>query len=295
MIKLLVLGILLVFAVVAAAMGDRPPETGSTRLFDNPERVTIRGYDGDAMEPFITRDGRYLLFNNSNDPAVNTNLHWAERVDDLRFDYKGEIDGANSPALDGVASMDRQRRLYFVSTRSYEKSLSTIYRGTFANGRVAEADIVPGVSPMTPGMVNFDAEVSPDGDTLYFVDGRFTGGAMPETADIVIAERDGGGFRRSADSERILRNINSAVLEYAPCIAADGLTLFFTRVRNGLGASPAIYMAQRGSSADSFGQPLKLESMVGFVEAPTLSPDGKSLYYHRREGGRFALYRVTRQ
>jgi len=29
--------------------------------FSGPERVAIHGYSGDAMEPFITRDGRYLL------------------------------------------------------------------------------------------------------------------------------------------------------------------------------------------------------------------------------------------
>jgi hypothetical protein len=44
------------------------------------------------MEPFITRDGRYLFFNNSNDPSVNTNLRYAERIDDLTFKYKGEVD-----------------------------------------------------------------------------------------------------------------------------------------------------------------------------------------------------------
>jgi hypothetical protein len=30
------------------------------------------------------------------------------------------------------------------------------------------------------------------------------------------------------------------------------------------------------------------------VEGPTLAPDEKSLYYHKREGDRFVLYRVTR-
>jgi hypothetical protein len=33
---------------------------------------------------------------------------------------------------------------------------------------------------------------------------------------------------------------------------------------------------------------------TGFVEGPTLSPDEKSLYYHKREGGVFVIYRVTR-
>jgi len=53
------------------------------------------------MEPFITRDGRYLLFNNSNDPSVDMNLHYAERIDDLTFAYRGEIAGVNTPSLEG--------------------------------------------------------------------------------------------------------------------------------------------------------------------------------------------------
>jgi hypothetical protein len=76
---------------------------GSGADFSNPVSVTIRGYDSDAMEPFITRDGRYLLFNDSNAPGRDTNLHYAERIDDVTFEYRGQIDGINSTALDGVA------------------------------------------------------------------------------------------------------------------------------------------------------------------------------------------------
>jgi hypothetical protein len=39
----------------------------------------------------------------------------------------------------------------------------------------------------------------------------------------------------------------------------------------------------------------KIEAIDGFAEGPTLSPDGKALYYHKREGKRFVLYRVTRR
>jgi len=77
------------------------------RAFGAPQRVTIRGYDGDAMEPFITKDGLYLLFNNRNDPRTNTNLHFAARVDGLTFQYRGEIKGVNTPVLEGVPSLDR--------------------------------------------------------------------------------------------------------------------------------------------------------------------------------------------
>jgi len=83
------------------------------------------------MEPFLSRDGKYLFFNNSNDPRVNTNLHWATRIDDLTFQYKGEIQGVNTNALEGVPSMDRNSVFYFVSNRSYDQTASTIYRALF--------------------------------------------------------------------------------------------------------------------------------------------------------------------
>ena len=43
--------------------GSAPPPPST---FANPQRVTILGYSGDAMEPSISRDGRYLFFNSLN-------------------------------------------------------------------------------------------------------------------------------------------------------------------------------------------------------------------------------------
>jgi len=271
----------------AAPLGGREPTA-----FVNPERVTIRGYSGHAMEPFITRDGRYLLFNNSNDPAVNTNLHYAERINDLTFKYQGEIKGVNSPALDAVPTMDRDGNLYFVSTRSYGETLSTIYRGRFAGGRVTGIDLVAGVSEKTLWHVNFDVEISAGGDTLYFVDGIFRGKSpVPEKADIAIAERDGSGFRRVQNSAALLNNINTAGLEFAACISADELELFFTRLADG---RFGIYRSTRESVTQPFNPPERLAAIEGFVEAPTLTADGRSLYYHKKVGELFVIYRVTR-
>ena len=259
--------------------------------FGNPERVAIRGYSDHAMEPFITRDGRYLFFNNSNDPSVNTNLHYAERINDLTFEYRGEVAGVNTQALEGVPTMDENGVLYFVSTRSYEETLSTIYQGRFSGGAVTDVKIVEGISGKAPGRVNFDVEVSADGRTLYFVDGVFSGKPTPDKADIAIAVRGDSGFRRFAGSAELLKNINTDALEYAACISPDELELFFTRVgKNG----PAIYRSTRKTVAHPFDLPERVAAIKGFVEAPTLSPDGRSLYYHLKEGERFVIYRVTR-
>jgi hypothetical protein len=75
--------------------------------FGQPQDVVIEGYRDHAMEPFIARDGETLFFNNRNEPARETDLHWATRVNDLRFRYRGRIPNANSGELDGVPSLAR--------------------------------------------------------------------------------------------------------------------------------------------------------------------------------------------
>ena len=112
------------------------------------------------MEPFVSLDGQYLFFNNSN-AAADTNLYYATRIDDLTFQFQGEIAGyANTPtSLDAVASMDSNGKFYFVSNRSYPSTLSTIYWGDFSNGTLSNVALVPGVSKLKPGWVNFDAGI----------------------------------------------------------------------------------------------------------------------------------------
>ena len=56
-------------------------------------------------------------------------------------------------------------------------------------------------------MEPFIVEVSADGQTLYFVDGIFSGKPVPEKADITIAVRGAAGFRRLAASAELLKKI----------------------------------------------------------------------------------------
>jgi Tol biopolymer transport system component len=280
----------------ALLVSCRPPSgevlaSAVSTAFQNPQRVAMEGYDGDAMEPFVSRDGKYLFFNNLNEPQVNTNLHWAERIDDLHFKYRGEIAGVNTAALEGVASMDRDGNFYFVSNRSYDKTASTLYRGKFADGAVTGVELVPRVSLGKPGIVNFDAEISADGGSLYFVESEFNWRGQPKSARILFARRRGNSFVRDAASAAIMKTINTDALNYAPATSASELEIFFTRVGPD---GPAIFMAERANKALPFGEPLRLSAISGFAEAPTLSPDGKSLYYHEKVDGRFAIYRVTR-
>jgi hypothetical protein len=196
--------------------------------------------------------------------------------------------------------MDRLGNFYFVSPRSYDNTGSTIHRGKFKDGVVTNIAVVNGLRLEQPGQVNFDVEVSADGNTLYFVDSDMRGanpatmGNGPKNADFAIAARRGSGFERLAKGPEILAAVNTADnLEFGAGISADDRELFFTRftVKD---KSFGIWRAARPRADVPFEAPRRLVGIDGFVEAPSLSPDGLSLYYHKRDNDRFAVWRVTR-
>jgi len=293
------LGPYLLFAVsLIALVGCEGAIRGATDLpatneFVAADCVAIDGYDGDAMEPFIVARTGDLLFNNSNLKPELTDLHWAKRIDDGHFKYVGKIDGANSAALDAVPSVDEDGAFYFVSTRSYEETYSTIYRGHWSNGTVTHVELVRGVSRAQAPWVDFDAEISRDGDSLYFAEGRFTGGQVPDTADIKIAHKRGDGFVVDSFSDVLLATVNTPALEYAPAISADRRELFFTRLDKEK-RTIGIYRVKRIGAAQPFGKAERVAAADGFVEAPALNADGTVLYFHRLDAGRFHICRASR-
>ncbi len=264
--------------------------------FGTPKKVAITGYESHAMEPFITRDGNYLFFNGLND-GKDTCLYYAARVDDATFAFIGKIERANGnpPHLDAVPSMDQEGRFYFISTRRYDYDRVSLYSGNFLNGAVLDLDVQPGnIYRMTPGWIVMDAEINHDGTTLYFASAHFNGSAFPDKSDIGIARMINGDCNIMANSSEILKRINTDDrLEYAPSISSDGLELFFTRV-NQCTSLPEILVAKRKSLTEPFGMPERIGSLSGFVEAPSISHDRKSLYYHCRDNGAYALYKVSR-
>jgi hypothetical protein len=265
--------------------------------FGAPRPVTIVGYDGHAMEPFVTRDGAVLFFNNRNDPADQTDLHWAERIDDLTFRYRGRVDGANSAALDGVATMSAAGRFCFVSPREYGSTLSTVYCGVWANGRLSPPVLQRHASVRVRGRVVFDVELSAEGEMLVLADGVFRGGPIPAAADLRLARWRDNGFHLAPDGDALLARLNSSgALEYAAALSADTLELAFTRAE---GPPPLIrtslWIARRANASEAFGEPVRIAAISGaVVEAPAFAPDGNALYYHARTGDRFSIWRVSR-
>jgi hypothetical protein len=273
---------------------------GTYRAFGAPEAVTIEGYSGgSAMEPFITRDGDYLLFNTSNVAPNVPSLQFATRVNADTFEYQGPIlgEGVNvSEALSGTPTLDEEGDLYFVSNRSYAQTLSTIYSGQFSAGFVTGVHLVPGVSDGTPGVVDFDVEAGADGKALYVSVGHFeSDGAGPISAGLELFEKVGDSFVVAPGSAKLLRKVNrTGQLDYAASISANELELFFTRASPGLGQGPEIYRATRSSASRPFGHVQRVAAITGFAEAPSIGADGTTLYYHELVGDTYEIESVSR-
>ena len=289
--------LIFIFAIIFNWHCKKNSSSDVTMDYTNPVKVQMIGYSGNIMEPFISRDGHFLLFNNLNAAPENTNLHWATRLNDSTFQYNGEISGVNTPDLDAVPSLAINGMLYFVSTRSYATSLSTIYQCNFTNGSTVNVQLVNGVSKHSPGWVNFDVESSADGNTLYFVDAQFDQSGNPSTADLVIAKKTPDSFQRWTASAEVMKNINTSALEYAACISADELELYFTRLAVPINANsnPEIFVAHRQTKNDPFDSPQKIGTISGFAEAATIAPDQHTIYFHKKDNGVFQLYMIKKK
>jgi hypothetical protein len=272
-------------------------------LYRHPQAVAIDGYSGDAMEPFISPDGQFLFFNNSNDPKTNTDIFFARRTGKLSFRFLGPLPGVNSPALDAVPSIDAAGHFYFTSLRDYDRDQVSLFTGDFDGQGVHNVHPVSGdVMAGDLGMVNMDASISPDGETLYISRARIIPGApVPKSSDLVMTTRAKDGFDRDERSTILLINVNKGGLNYAPSISANGLELFFTRAsrRPGPGGalqpSVRIMVAGRTATSNSFGAARVLAAFQGFVEAPSVSLDEKELFFHKKSGDRYSIWRAERK
>jgi hypothetical protein len=295
---LLLIGLaLLIILVVSQINRTKYPEVINeiSTEFSNEQKVEIIGYDGDAMEPHISRDEKYLFFN-THQPK---DLFYAQRIDYTTFEFKGEILGINTPAVEGTPSLVNGSRLYFVSTRDFERG--TIYSGIFLDGAVEELIRIPGsINVNKSGWLNMDVWVSPDGKHMYTSHANFKHGTPPSDSDIRYAIKEGDEFNIPDNKMEILKNINTEyALEYAPELSDNGLELFYSQLTFTKPNLDKLYHAKRKSIDKPFGKPkLIMEAYItdknSFFEAPTITSDGKRLYYHKMDDGKFSIFMLTR-
>ena len=266
-------------------------------------RVTITGYNGDAMEPFITKDDRYLFFNNL-EGAGNKDIFYAEKVNDTVFAFIGEVQGVNTSFVDANPTMDRENRFYFISTRDLANSNRTIYSGHFSNGIVTGLHQVEGsINIPAPWWINMGVEISGDGELMFVSHAKFSAGAgFPEEGNIRFAVKEGDRYNIPDNEGTVLANINNdESIQYAGELSADKKELFFSEVTLSDPPLFRLFYAVRKDTTGIFGDPVPVlepfrENAHAVVEAPTLSADGRRLYYHKKDArGIYAIYMLTRQ
>lgn len=258
--------------------------------------VTIQGYSDHAMEPFISRDGETLFFNNRNEPAEETDLHWATRLDDLTFLYRGRVAGANSGHLDGVASVARDGTFALTSLRAWESEGATIWMGRWANEALTDLDILIQLRPGAPPRFNMDGELSASGARFYVTDNRWALIGGLRTSDIRLSIREDGRWRRAPEYDDWFAAINTREgLEFAPATNEAETELYFTRLTRPFLRAPRFetFVSVRSDPSEAFGAPQRIDALQGYVEAPTVAPDG-ALYIHSMLSGRFTIMRSAR-
>jgi hypothetical protein len=138
--------------------------------------VSINGLTFDAMEPFLSNDENTLFFNSLN-AGGNTNLYYAERVDDSTFNYIGLLNGTvdtSANHLDAVASMDSTNRFYWVSLRNYPTIFENLHSGLFNGTTISNVKRVYGnFNIPTLGWIIMDAAVSYQSAQLYYCNAFF--------------------------------------------------------------------------------------------------------------------------
>ena len=261
--------------------------------FINDRIVTIKGYDGDVMEAFISRDGKYLFFNDMETPEKNKDIFWAARIDDYTFNFMGEVKNINTKSVEGVPSMDRYGNFYFVSTFKYADTLVTIYGGRFDNGTVKDIRPLKDLSLHKKGWLNMGSEISADSQTLYSTQTYFGDGSPPTRSYFFYSKKKGDRFIPQDNSEQIFKEINKDDVVYGITVSEDELEILYTRLISGKVFQSL--RAVRDSKNAPFKKPEVIKTITGFSEAPALTNDGKLIYYHKKgQGGKFKLHVLHR-
>ncbi|WP_457569445.1 hypothetical protein [Desulfurobacterium sp.] len=273
-----------------------PPVSG----FKNERAVIIINFNSDAMEPFITKDDKYLFFNDNN--GSNKNIYYAEKIDNTTFQFKGEIAGVNSPYVDANPTMDDQNNFCFISTRNLNTDTKTIYCGIFKNGTVTGIHQINGtININTPYWINMGVEISKDGAILLTSNARFNPGeSYPVEGNIRLSVKNGTKFDIPDNEAEILSNINTdTAIEYAGELSSDKLEIFYSEVKLSNPPTFKLYFAKRTSANGVFEKPISImepfeDNPNAVVEAPTLSSDSKRLYYHKLVNDTYRIFMISR-
>jgi len=244
------------------------------------------------MEPFISRDGKWLFFNSRN-AGPDTALHYGLFINSTTVRYMGRIGGAANaplPHLDAVPAMTDNYEFVWISTRNYAQNYEAVFQGTFdpVYGTIPTATPVHGNFYIRePVWIVMDQELNRDGSILFYVNAHFgfPPGPLPIFSNISLALRNPDGtYSEHPKAAEIMKTVNAAdptILTYAPSsLGTDGLELYYSQ-------GGALFVTRRNSPDEPFGTPelINLPCSGDWTEpeAPTLSSDGKLMIFNRMD------------
>ncbi|MCP5062550.1 MAG: hypothetical protein GY936_08815 [Ignavibacteriae bacterium] len=297
-----ILLIIIILSIISSCKKETitDPENNNSE-FSNEKKVSINGYFSDAMEPFISKDDRFLFFNNHQ--GVNSkDIYYAEKINDTTFVFKGEVIGVNTAFVDGNPTMDANNNFYFISTRDLDSGNKTLFSGKFNSGTVSNLHKVDGtINILTPYWINMGVEISMDNNTLFTSTAKFNVGEnFPREGNIRFSVKTNDEFNIPNNEAEILININNdQSIQYAGETSIDELELFYSQVTL---SNPPIFKllySNRNKLDEAFGIPQEItepfmDNPNAFVEGPSLSVDGKRLYYHKLENEVFSIFMLSR-
>lgn len=244
---------------------------------------------GDTPQVFapgiISLENRYeqfLLYSPDGNGVVFsvTNSTWTEfTLNELRLDEAKWSDPDTAPFLgsspDGIVSCHSydMKRAFFTSSRPVYPPVNLWLSERGSDGWT-EPVMVP--EPVSSSGNEFEVTITEDG-TLYFSSLRHGGhGDM----DIYRAPLVDGGY---PEIENLGPPINTTAGDDLPFIAPDESYLLFASSREGTHGLRDLYISFR--AGDGWTEPINLGPDInteGFDIYPTVSPDGKYLFFTRR-------------
>lgn len=287
----------------------------SSRIFEkdnefiNEQKVEILWYDWDAMEPYISRDEKYLFFND-NWTKTEKDLFYAEKVDDTTFKYIWEVKWVNTDEVDWNPTMDENYNFYFITTKylTEENSLDTIYWWVFDNWELKNIKRVKWdinnweiVENNKYIWINMGVEITRDWNEMYTSYAKFkVWEIFPTEGYIKYAIKTKDWFEIAKNQDDIMKNINTNyAVEYAWEVSDNWLDIFYSQVEFWKVPKFRLLHSSRNNKNEAFwipkliNEPFK-DDENAFVEGPTLSSDWKKLYYYKLDKWKFSIFMLEK-
>lgn len=297
------------------ASGDPSPSaTAKSSLIGSATGlVEVAGINSPARDntPLISADGKVMFFNSTRHGTRSWAKFNAERGrydDDIYYSVRQSGHdheeiwsepvnlGAtiNSSEDDGVAAIAPDgRTIYFVSLKKgWEDDNGPFYRAdlqgtTWSNIRGMGGGISSFFrsNPNKRNLRVYGASISPDGRDFYFAT---TAHADNDRHQIWVSHSVDGGW---GYPENLGPNINQPAGSYAPFIATDGRTLFFTTtMAGGFGNDDIHYSVLRNGVWEApvnIGTPINTSGNDAFLSIPA---SGDRVYLSTSRGGNDDIY-----